>query len=71
MTIQAMDEIGIDLSGQRSRDVAEYLGKVLFQYLIAVYGDAEKDCHSVWPGVNQRLHWSFEDPADFEGSDDA
>jgi len=69
-TIQVMNEIGVDISGQRSKGVNEYLGKVLFQYLVTVCDDAEKNCPSVWPGVTTRLHWSFEDPARFEGSDE-
>jgi arsenate reductase len=68
-TIKVMEEAGFDLSGQRSKGVSEYLGKVLFHYLITVCDDAEKNCPSTWPGVNQRLHWSFEDPAAFEGSE--
>ena len=69
-TIQAMQEVGIDISDQTSKGVDTYLGKVLFQYLITVCDDADKNCPTVWPGVNQRMHWSFEDPAAFEGTDD-
>jgi len=69
-TVQVMNEVGIDVSGQRSKGVGEYLGKVLFQYLITVCDDAEKNCPTVWPGVNERIHWSFDDPAAFEGTDD-
>jgi arsenate reductase len=68
LTVRVMDEIGIDVSAQRSKGVGEYLGKVLFQYLITVCDEAEKNCPSVWPGVNVRMHWSFEDPAAFEGT---
>ena len=67
-TIQVMDEIGFDLSGQTSKGVEVYLGKVLFKYLITVCDEAEKNCPATWPGVNSRMHWSFEDPAKFEGS---
>jgi arsenate reductase len=70
LTIQVMDEIGVDISGQTSKNVKVYLGKVLFQYLITVCDEAEKNCPTVWPGVNVRLHWSFEDPAKYEGSDE-
>lgn len=70
LTVQVMKEAGIDVSGQRSKGVGEYLGKVLFQYLITVCDDAEKNCPTVWPGVNQRLHWHFEDPAAFQGTDE-
>jgi len=69
-TIRIMNEIGMDLSSQTSKDVSVYLGKVLFNYLITVCDEAEKNCPTTWPGVNTRLHWSFEDPARFEGPDD-
>ena len=68
LTIQVMDEIGIDISGQKSKGVETYLGKTHFQYLITVCDDAEKNCPTAWPGVNQKMHWSFEDPAKFEGT---
>ena len=71
LSIQVMNEIGIDISGQRSKGVSEYLGKVLFQYLITLCDDAEKNCPTTWPGISNRLHWSFEDPAAFEGTDEA
>jgi len=69
LTIQVMEEKGFDLSGQRSKGVQEYLGKVLIQTLITLCDDAEKNCPTVWPGVNTRLHWSFEDPSAFEGTE--
>jgi arsenate reductase (thioredoxin) len=69
-TVQVMAEVGIDISSQTSKGVDTYLGKVLFQYLITVCDDAEKNCPIVWPGVNQRMHWSFQDPATIEGTDD-
>jgi len=70
LTVVVMNEAGIDISGQHAKGVGEYLGKVKFQYLITVCDDAEKNCPTVWPGVNQRLHWSFEDPAKFTGTDE-
>lgn len=69
-TIQVMQEIGVDISNQISKGINTYLGKVLFQYLVTVCDDAEKNCPTVWPGVNTRLHWSFEDPAAFQGMDE-
>jgi arsenate reductase len=65
-----MNEVGIDVSGQESKGVDAYLGKVLFQYLITVCDDADKNCPTVWPGVNKRMHWSFQDPAVFEGTEE-
>ncbi len=69
-TIQVMQEVGIDVSGQKSKGVGEYLGKTLFQYLITVCDDAEKNCPTTWPGISRREHWSFQDPAAFDGSDE-
>ena len=69
LTIQVMQEKGFDLSGQRSKGVQEYLGKVLIQTLITLCDDAEKNCPTVWPGISTHLHWSFEDPSAFEGTD--
>jgi len=63
-----MREVGIDISKQKSKGIELYLGKVLFQYLVTVCDDADQNCPTVWPGVNVRMHWSFEDPAKFEGS---
>ncbi len=70
LTIQVMQEIGIDISGQTSKGIEVYLGKTFFHYLITVCDQAEKNCPTNWLGVNQRLHWSFEDPAAFEGTDE-
>jgi len=70
LTSQVMSEIGMDVSGQRSKGVDEYLGKVLFLYLITVCDDADKNCPTTWPGISNRMHWSFEDPAAFEGTEE-
>jgi arsenate reductase len=69
-TEQVMREIGIPLTGQHSKSFREYMGKVHFAYLITVCAEADKSCPTTFPGVGQRLNWSFEDPAGFEGSDD-
>ena len=67
-TTQVLNEVGLDISGQRSKDVVEYLGRVNFGYIITVCSNAEANC-PIFPGVSIRLHWPFEDPAHFEGSD--
>ena len=69
-TVQVMSEAGIDISNQTSKGVDVYLGKQLMHILITVCDHAEKNCPTSWPGITQRLHWSFEDPAAFEGSDE-
>ncbi len=69
-TERAMREIGIDLSGQRSKSVKEYLGKMSFTYLITVCAEAEANCPTTFPGIGQRLSWAFDDPAAVEGSEE-
>lgn len=65
LTVQVMQGIGFDLSGQRSKGVREFLGTVLVQELITVCDQAEKNCPVTWPGIMRKTHWSFEDPAAF------
>jgi arsenate reductase len=69
MTIRALDEIGIDWSKARSKTLTEYLGKIHFGYLITVCSRAEEKC-PVFPGMGQRLHWPFDDPAAVQGSEE-
>ena len=69
-TMKVMEEAGVDMSGHTSKGFETYLGKMLFQYLITLCADAEKNCPTTWPGVSNRLHWSFEDPAAFIGSEE-
>jgi arsenate reductase (thioredoxin) len=71
LTVRVMEEIGFDLSPQRSKDVTEYLGKMHFGYLVTVCARAEEQCPTVFPGVGKRLHWAFDDPAAFDGPDEA
>jgi arsenate reductase (thioredoxin) len=63
LTIEAMREIGIDVSSQRSKSVAEFDGQ-RFDHVITVCDTARETC-PVFPGGNQ-LHWSIEDPSDAE-----
>lgn len=69
-TIRVMEEIGLSLGRHHSKALSEYMGQVHFGYMITVCADAEEKCPSVFPGMGQRLHWGFEDPAAFVGSDD-
>jgi arsenate reductase len=69
-TFKVMEEIGLPLTGHTSKSVNVYLGKLLFQYLITVCDQAEEKCPSVWLGTTRHLHWSFEDPAAFQGTEE-
>jgi arsenate reductase len=66
--IAVMRELGIDISGHRSKSVDEFAGQE-FDYAITVCDNAKEAC-PVFPGKTQRLHWPFEDPAAVEGSEE-
>ena len=69
-TVQVMEEVGLSLDGQYSKSLTEYMGQVHFGYMITVCADADEKCPSVFPGMGQRMHWGFEDPAAFVGSEE-
>ena len=66
--IKVMKELGIDISRQESKTLERYLGEP-FDYVITVCDDANEAC-PFFPGARRRLHWSFEDPAAAEGSEE-
>jgi arsenate reductase len=66
LAIEAMSEIGIDISWHRSKSVMEFIGQS-FDYVITVCDKAEESCPT-FPGDVKRIHWSFEDPAEASGT---
>ena len=66
--IAVMEELGIDLGGQRSKHVDEFNGQQ-FDYVITVCDGARESC-PVFFGAASRLHHDFEDPVAAQGSDD-
>ena len=65
--IVAMKEIGIDISGHRSKSVDEFSGQS-FDYVLTVCDNAKESC-PIYPGHTNRLHHNFEDPAVVVGSE--
>ena len=65
LAVRAMDEIGVDISGQESKSLERYLEEP-FDYVITVCDDANEAC-PFFPGAANRLHWSFDDPSRVEG----
>lgn len=59
--IEAMREIGVDISEQRSKSVEEFAGQP-FDYVITVCDNAREQC-PLFPAETKRIHWSFDDPA--------
>jgi arsenate reductase (thioredoxin) len=63
--VEAMREVGVDISLQRSKSVDEFAGRE-FDYVITVCDNARENC-PVFPGKTARVHWSFDDPAAVAG----
>jgi arsenate reductase len=66
--IKVMEEIGIDISGHRSKHVDE-LTKVAFDYVLTVCDNAKETC-PVFGGHAKHIHEAFDDPAALEGTQD-
>jgi arsenate reductase len=66
--IQVMDELGIDISGQRSKSMAEFQDQE-FDLAITLCDSAQKQC-PLFPGAKRLLHMGFPDPAQAAGSEE-
>ena len=66
--ITVMQEVGIDITGHRSKNVDEFAGQ-RFDYVITVCDNARETC-PVFFGAAQKLHHDFDDPVAFKGSEE-
>ena len=64
--VTAMQELGIDISAQRSKSIHEFTQQA-FDYVITVCDRAKDSCPR-WSHTERLVHWSFEDPAAAIGS---
>lgn len=60
-TVDAMRELGIDVSSHTSKDVQQFLNEK-FEYVITVCDRAKQAC-PIFPGA-EPMHWGFDDPAE-------
>ncbi len=58
--VKAMAEAGVDISGQKSKDISEFL-KVPFDYVVTLCDHANESC-PIFPGKAKRVHKGFDDP---------
>jgi len=63
-----MEELGIDISGQRSKSVDQFAGQP-FDCVLTVCDHAKESC-PLFPGKTVTIHRNFEDPAAMQGSDE-
>jgi arsenate reductase (thioredoxin) len=70
LVVEAMNEIGIDISQNKTKAVFDmYRSGMTFKYVVSV---CDQSCERgpIFPGVATRLHWSFPDPTKFEGTEE-
>lgn len=67
MAIEAMRELGVDLSSHHSKSVDDLKGQD-FDLVVTVCDNARETC-PVFSGAGQTLHWPFDDPAEATGTD--
>jgi arsenate reductase len=68
LAILVMSELGIDISGQRSKSVEEFRAHT-FDIVVTVCDKAAETC-PLWLGGGRKVHMGFEDPAQASGSDE-
>ncbi|MDX1419508.1 MAG: arsenate reductase ArsC [Rubricoccaceae bacterium] len=69
LAVEAMREVGIDISGKGTDSVADRIAEGrTYDYVITVCDEASAERCPVVPGGGQRLHWGFPDPSALEGT---
>jgi arsenate reductase (thioredoxin) len=69
LAVDALQEIGIDISGNETQSVFDlFKTGQLFAYAITVCSESESQGCPIFAGVTKRLHWPFDDPSQFTGS---
>ena len=71
IVVEAMNEVGLDISGNQTKAVFDYVkSSKIFAYVITVCDEANAERCPIFPGITKRLHWSFPDPSSFPGAHD-
>ena len=68
LAVEAMAEVGIDISRQKSTDVTDFLGENI-PLVVTVCQNAKEKC-PIFPGSYKPLHWNLDDPAAVQGTHD-
>ena len=66
LAVEVMQEIGIDITQHRSKDVREFMGQHI-PYVVTVCDRAKEQC-PIFPGTFKFMHWGFQDPAAVAGT---
>ncbi|MDT8446294.1 MAG: arsenate reductase ArsC [bacterium] len=73
LALKAMAEVGIDISGQKPKDLKQYLGRESILVLFVVCDKAKNACPRIWPGLPEenRFYWPLDDPAEATGDEES
>jgi arsenate reductase len=71
LVVEALHELGIDISKNTTQRVFDvWKSGQIFQFVVTVCSEAEAEGCPIFPGVTTRLHWSFDDPSKFTGTNE-
>ncbi len=71
LVVEAMREVGIDISGNASKSVDDPgIRERDYDFVVTVCDEASAEACPIYPTRGERLHWSFADPSEFAGSHD-
>jgi len=71
VVVEALKEDGIDIEGKQTRAVFDLFKKGnRYDFVVTVCDESNAERCPIFPGLSQRLHWSFTDPSKFEGTHD-
>lgn len=69
LAVEAMREIGIDISGKKTRGVSDVIKSgQRFDYVITVCDESSAEQCPIFPGAAARVHWNFPDPSKLKGA---
>ena len=70
LAVEALQEIGIDISKNKTQSVFDVWksARHIFAYVVTVCSESEASGCPIFPGVTKRLHWFFDDPGKFTGT---
>jgi arsenate reductase len=69
IVVEAMKEIGMDISGNQTKAVFDFIKSgAMFSYVITVCDETSAERCPIFAGVTKRLHWSFPDPSAIQGT---
>ncbi len=71
VVVDAMAEIRLDISGNRTKSVTDDdVRSRTYDYVVTVCDEASAEACPIYPSTGKRLHWSFADPSAFTGTHD-